>query len=367
MLSRLGFIGSILSPEPDQLLTIENIIYTFVKGKLNISQARITVPVTKGGIGMICIKDYLSALKCAWVRRANKSQHGLWSRLIYDTGNANPDNFTAPPLCKHRFPVLYELTLALKKFSPSALSINNNILESVVLHNPLIDNKYKGSLYMNYIFENCGLPMDTFEEIKVKDLMYRCEVKGKRELEIALNIRLDYRSYDNVFRIVRDFLKDGLLSSQADLPIRPSKVFDILMKPKKGSKTYRKCISMANMPKKEPNANIFKKFLELSRIDLLSIPVPVPVPTWIKTHYNCSWYQYGASNKLSEFLFKFGNNLLGLNSRVHHFNRLVNEACTFCTLNKLAPAPRETFSHIFLTAKNRTAPCKVLSKNTYWH
>jgi hypothetical protein len=32
---------------------------------------------------------------------------------------------------------------------------------------------------------------------------------------------------------------------------------------------------------------------------------------------------------------------------VHHFNRNISEACTFCTLNNIAPAPRETFSHIF--------------------
>jgi hypothetical protein len=62
---------------------------------------------------------------------------------------------------------------------------------------------------------------------------------------------------------------------------------------------------------------------------------------------NTRWRFFGMANKLSEFIFKLTNNLLGLNSRVHHFNRFVDEGCIFCTLNKLLPVPRETFIHLF--------------------
>jgi hypothetical protein len=138
-------------------------------------------------------------------------------------------------------------------------------------------------------------------------------------------------------------LKDGQLGSQDTSPVRPAKVKDILLKPKKGSKSYRLIISAACHAKKALNQNIMKKFLALSGIDTL----PVPIPVSITLMYNEGWCQHGASNKLREFVFKFNNNLLALNSRVSHFNRFVSEECTFCVINRLAPAPRESFSHLF--------------------
>jgi hypothetical protein len=81
MLGRLGFIGCILDPDPVQLETLRNLIHSFIKGRLNVSVSRITIPVSLGGLGMIDIQDYLCALRCSWVRRAAKEQHDLWSSV----------------------------------------------------------------------------------------------------------------------------------------------------------------------------------------------------------------------------------------------------------------------------------------------
>jgi hypothetical protein len=47
------------------------------------------------------------------------------------------------------------------------------------------------------------------------------------------------------------------------------------------------------------------------------------------------------------FKFKYYNNLLGLNSRVAHFNMTVSEECTFCNLAGPRPVVSETFVHLF--------------------
>jgi hypothetical protein len=57
-------------------------------------------------------------------------------------------------------------------------------------------------------------------------------------------------------------------------------------------------------------------------------------------------------NKIREFVYKFNNNILGLNTRVSHFNRNVNRGCTFCSLRPDPnpapnPVPDETFLHLF--------------------
>jgi hypothetical protein len=59
------------------------------------------------------------------------------------------------------------------------------------------------------------------------------------------------------------------------------------------------------------------------------------------------WNTHFLNVKISEFSFKFFNNALGLNARVAHFVQGHDEACTFCSLKKVNPVPRETFDHIF--------------------
>jgi hypothetical protein len=52
---------------------------------------------------------------------------------------------------------------------------------------------------------------------------------------------------------------------------------------------------------------------------------------------------------LREFSFKFRNNILGINTRVSHFNRNVDRACMFCRITECnnAQLPDESFIHIF--------------------
>ena len=65
------------------------------------------------------------------------------------------------------------------------------------------------------------------------------------------------------------------------------------------------------------------------------------------THLLSSWNNTKLNNKIRTFLFKFYNNILGLNSRVAKFNNAIDPSCTFCTANKLFPAEKESFSHLF--------------------
>ena len=60
-----------------------------------------------------------------------------------------------------------------------------------------------------------------------------------------------------------------------------------------------------------------------------------------------SWNNTLLNNKISTFLFKFYNNILGINSRVAKFNNETDPSCTFCNANKFFPVERESFAHLF--------------------
>jgi hypothetical protein len=130
-----------------------------------------------------------------------------------------------------------------------------------------------------------------------------------------------------------------VLSTGASSSCKPAGIREILHRPKKVSKSYRNYMSKAKRQKKPVNSNIIKKFRELVGINL--------DPDCNFKLFNSGWCYFGMTNKLKEFRFKFGNNLLGLNTRVSKFNRLISEDCTFCSITKNFPAPRENFAHLF--------------------
>jgi hypothetical protein len=59
------------------------------------------------------------------------------------------------------------------------------------------------------------------------------------------------------------------------------------------------------------------------------------------------WNGQGITNRVKVFLFKFFNNILGINTRLSHFVPNQTRGCTFCSINGTNPVPDETFAHIF--------------------
>ncbi len=60
------------------------------------------------------------------------------------------------------------------------------------------------------------------------------------------------------------------------------------------------------------------------------------------------WNRNGLNNRIRTFIFKFYNNLLGLNTRLSHFVIDQSRQCAFCT-GTAVPVPDETFLHLFFT------------------
>jgi hypothetical protein len=82
-----------------------------------------------------------------------------------------------------------------------------------------------------------------------------------------------------------------------------------------------------------------KTFLQL-------IDCPEPSTVRLRAIYS-NWNNYYLNSNIRVFLFKYYNNILGINSRVAHFNPDIDCACTFCNMAGHLPAPKETFVHLF--------------------
>jgi hypothetical protein len=135
----------------------------------------------------------------------------------------------------------------------------------------------------------------------------------------------------NVFRIAtrKYYRPDGISTS----------IRTFMMSFKKGTKNFRKVIDIQHKVQNIVLSTQAKTFLKTTETNEPSVQR-------IKSLFS-NWNLHYLSSGIRVFIFKYYSNILGLNSRIAHFNREVYAGCTFCVLRKNLPAPKETLSHIF--------------------
>ena len=107
------------------------------------------------------------------------------------------------------------------------------------------------------------------------------------------------------------------------------------MRIKRGSKKFRKIIAGKEEQRISSNIN---KFAEIT---------DTVINLDFSERLNCHWVKPYYSNVMRVFIFKYYNNLLGLNSRVAHFVRNHPRTCTFCDLARIRQENSETIKHLF--------------------
>ena len=88
---------------------------------------------------------------------------------------------------------------------------------------------------------------------------------------------------------------------------------------------------------------VSKTFLRLTSLDNL-------VTSYLSNVHKI-WSFNFFHNRTREFLFKFVNNGLGLNSRLVHFVEEIDPSCTLCSVSNIGPACVESFVHLFFIAQ----------------
>jgi hypothetical protein len=179
-----------------------------------------------------------------------------------------------------------------------------------------------------------GQNRDRLLNITWLDLTVHGELKGKAGVEYALGCSLTNEKYGflaNTYNIARK--RYGVVDDIAT-PIK-----DFINRFKKGSKNFRKILTRVN------NRVILHKSRQVRTFcRLIDCNVPEPgrvqnlFTAWNNGFYPCHFWV---------FLFKYYNNILGINSRVAHFNNTIDGGCTFCLISGPHPVPQETVMHLF--------------------
>jgi len=117
-------------------------------------------------------------------------------------------------------------------------------------------------------------------------------------------------------------------------------IADFLRSFKKGSGKFRKIVEAEKQTKKAlKDLQTVKTYYRLTGINSEE-------EEYAQKNFS-AWNANFFTNSTREFIFKFVNNCLPLNTRLSHYVPGKTRGCSFCEILTFRPGPDETFAHLF--------------------
>ena len=334
LLSLVSHLGCFLSPEEDQVAVMQLIMNSFCKGNLKVSEDRIYLDPKLGGLGLINIRDFITAQHCQWFKRAEISTRDNWRVDLQDLSFGNVYTASHHSICEKTHPILNLLARSMVKFSLAFTSIGHNYKNAFLLNNPFFrrGKSDMGILDCHFFGVSQGANIFNIAKLKFSDCYVDNVLKSFVNLNNDTGININLATY---FRL-RQAL--ALAENNSTIPEKPQSIGSFFVSYKKGSKSCRRILGKVDPAKALSKLQSLKTFFFL---------IDEQTPEY-KTAFSFLplWNSSGLPNRLREFLFKFFNNQLGLNTRISHFVG-GSRGCTFCVILKKDNPPDESFSHLF--------------------
>jgi hypothetical protein len=103
--SQVNYLGCFLTIPDVFLNRISDMIKHFVCGNLNLAEKRLYLPAAMGGLGLLELKSFLSAQRCAWIQRA-LDLNEKWKLNLFFRSYGNLTNLRKSFIDKNSTPVL---------------------------------------------------------------------------------------------------------------------------------------------------------------------------------------------------------------------------------------------------------------------
>jgi hypothetical protein len=353
LFSQIIYLGSILMPSRQRINDLQNSLDDFVKGNLNFAKNRITLPVTDGGLGMFNVEEFLTAQQCVWILRAHKSTRDNWRVKLRQLCNGNL--LTAGPnlIDPVANPILHGLSCSFEKLRVVHDSKNENYIKALIFNNPLFfrGRGDKNTLNATYLGLNEG-QCTTVANMTAIEFFDTNGIKSLNDLSRLHGLELREVGYERLTKCLNHFVSRIKYSKNNDGSKKT--LISTFGKIKKPGPKIRECL----IKKRKKSFELVKQTqsVSFSRITLTDLP-----SCEVLSDVTSLWSKNGLNTRVKTFIFKFYNNLLGLNTRVSHFANTVDRGCTLCKINRsppnaLVPAPAavplpypdENFKHMFL-------------------
>jgi hypothetical protein len=341
LIPQINYLAAVLTPGAETIQTLEEKMAAFVTKGFNLSKNKIYAPVREGGLGLFNLKDFISSLQCNWIKRSYRNITDNWKYRLATTSGGNildlaPDRKTID----NSGTVLNNIISSFCFFKQQFTKMGNNFLTVPFYCNASFGYGRGYKKLLDDDFFNCidddrlrGIYRTSTWKILTND-RDGLTLKPRVEINQSLGTTLTPNQYNIMVKTLRNSTKRYYKEGEKSISLN-----DFMNTFKKGFKYFRKIISHW-----DPRLNLEKTTQVKTFLQLIDCQETNTVR--LRALYT-SWNNHYFNSNLRVFLFKYYNNILGLNSRVSHFNPDINGACTFCSIAGFLPAPKESFIHLF--------------------
>jgi len=287
---------------------------------------------------MFKLDDFLRAQQCMWVLRAFKSQRDNWRTDLFRITFGNPLIANKLIVCNLRHPILYGIAEAYELCRINHDSSDENYEKMFILYNPILYRSARDKRRIDLSFLDTVPDPDQYRKLALLKFGDCYDDRGLRtriDLNISFGLNLSILGYANLGSALNFYKNRRIRNNNSD---GTSTRIDISLNIKKPAQKIRS----AFVSKQKKTFDLSKQTTVVSffRIVEMEYIGDAGFARILK-----SWNGTG-TNRYRMFVFKFFNNILGINTRTAHFGTNVTRRCFFCSKAGRADTD-ESFLHLF--------------------
>ena len=332
---QITYLGSVIAPTDEILMEIENIFVRFITQGTPIARDKIFTTVEDGGLGLARPRDFLKSLDVLLFKKS-LSIHDSWSiEIKYFAINEN-DRYHYNSAANFEYnPILHRIISSYMDFASSYWLTDNNIMDLRLYDNILFTDSM-GNRLTKLIFTGTtwNRYSNTIELLKFENMIGN---------DFKLLTREGFQDKNNISVNIMEFFR---LSSFFRHNYNKYK-----------SKIGNKCQSIDNFLKnKNLKSKNFRKFMINKNTDLDKVTTILNRYKWanmniVDVDRESKWLNLWNISflpiEIRNFFLCHLNNSNKFNVHLSKFNQAISPGCTFCTLSKNLPPPRETIEHFY--------------------
>jgi hypothetical protein len=339
MYSQINYLGCFLPFPAEYINTIDSIITTFVKGKINIAKKRLYLSPKQGGLGLFDIPTFLHAQRCAWIKRSLNFDE-QWKVKLYVNNFGNIFNCRACNTNRNANPLLFAISSSYEIMYESFVVKDENFRTAHLVDNKKMTRDLDTNQYITkqfFGFEFFSMRASNLYKLRYSDFYTDNDVIIPAETVVAntgvpLTVMM-IQTLRGVCTVAKRKYSKRELDQRVGVDIRT-----FLLRSKRGSKRVRQIMSIMALRNFIDTPHNINKFA--NNMDII-------INGNQANFLNALWTNNFFDNNMKTFLFKLHNNTLGYNVAVAHFVAGHSSCCTFCDAAGDANVNAETGLHLF--------------------
>ena len=190
LFSLINHIGCFLMPLDHQIIAMQSIADKFCLGTLNIGKDHLYSNPNKGGLGLICIRDFLISQHTIWIKRAGMSSRDNWRVDLHTLGWGNPFTISPSTIAQHSNPILYGLSQSFSTFNAVFSATEKNYKKAYILNNPLFCRGNRDSNIIDCTLFNKNANLYEIAKLRFCDFFVSGSLKSFVQLNLEYNLNL---------------------------------------------------------------------------------------------------------------------------------------------------------------------------------